>query len=68
MMNRLAKEGLLGHLERVSLPICENYLKGKMTRKPFGTGTRSEFPLQLIHSDICGPMNLMIIHDTVMSI
>jgi hypothetical protein len=28
-MDRLAKEGLLGHLERVSLPICENYLNKK---------------------------------------
>jgi GAG-pre-integrase domain len=44
-MDRLAKEGLLGHLERVSLPTCENYLKEKMTRKPFRIGTRSEFPL-----------------------
>jgi hypothetical protein len=44
-MNRLAKEDLLGHLEWVSLPTCENYLKRKMTRKPFGIGTRSEFPL-----------------------
>jgi GAG-pre-integrase domain len=44
-MDRLAKEGFLGHLERVSLPTCENYLKGKMIRKPFGTGTRSEFSL-----------------------
>jgi transposase InsO family protein len=61
-MDRLAKEGLLGHLERVSLPTCENYLKEKMARKPFGTGTRSKFPLQLIHSDICGPMNVRARH------
>jgi transposase InsO family protein len=57
-MDRLAKEGLLGHLERVSLQTCENCLKGKMARKPFRTGTRSEFPLQLIHSDICEPINV----------
>jgi GAG-pre-integrase domain len=57
-MDRLAKEGLLGYLERVSLPTCENCLKEKMVRKPFGTGTRSEFPLQLIHSDILGSMNV----------
>jgi GAG-pre-integrase domain len=36
-MDRLAKEGLLGHLERVSLPTCENCLKEKMERKSFGT-------------------------------
>jgi transposase InsO family protein len=34
-----------------------------MTRKPFGTGTRSEFPLQLIHSDIYGPMNVRARHE-----
>jgi transposase InsO family protein len=50
------------NLERVSLPTCENYLKEKMARKPFGTETRSEFPLQLIHSDICGPMNVRARH------
>ena len=61
-MDRLAKEGMLGQIERVSLPTCENCLKGKMARKPFGTGTRSEFPLQLIHSDICGPMNVRARH------
>jgi GAG-pre-integrase domain len=33
MMDRLAKEGLLGHLERVSLPTCENYLKEKNDKK-----------------------------------
>jgi hypothetical protein len=43
MIDRLAKEGLLSHLERVSLPTCENYLKRKMAKKSFGTGTRSEF-------------------------
>ena len=31
--------------------ICEYCLAGKMTRKPFGKGTRVEFPFQLIHSD-----------------
>jgi transposase InsO family protein len=62
MMERLVKEDLLGHFERVSLPTCENCLKRKMIRKPFGTGTRSEFPLQLIHSDICGPMNVKVRH------
>ncbi|KAK9108126.1 hypothetical protein Syun_024137 [Stephania yunnanensis] len=64
-MNRLAKEGLLGHLENVNLPMCENCLAGKMARKPFGKGIRAEFPLQLIHSDICGPMNVRSRHGGV---
>ena len=56
-MNRLAKEGILGQLYKVELPIYEHCLAGKTTRKPFRQGTRAEYPLQLIHSDICGPMS-----------
>ena len=40
------------------MPTCEHCLAGKTARKPFGKGTRAEYPLQLIHSDICGPMNV----------
>ena len=64
-MDRLAKEGLLGQIEKVNLSTCENYLAGKMARKPFGKGTRAELPLQLIHSDICGPMNVRARHGGV---
>ena len=64
-MNRLAKEGLLGNLNKVELSTCEHCLVGKTTRKPFGKGTRAEFPLQLIHSDICGPMNVRARHGAV---
>ena len=64
-MNRLAKEGLLGNLKKVKLSICEHCLVGKTARKPFGKGTRAEFPLQLIHSDICGPMNIRARHGLV---
>lgn len=61
-MSRLAKQGLLGDLQKVELPTCEHCLKGKLTRKPFGKATRAEFPLQLIHSDVCGPMNVRARH------
>ena len=57
-MSRLAKEGLLGSLTRIYMSICENCLEGKTIRKPFGNGTRAEIPLQLFHSDICGPINV----------
>ena len=40
------------------MPTCENCLVEKITRKPFGKAKRAKFPLQLIHSDICGPMNV----------
>ena len=57
-MQRLTKEGLLVHIEQVSLPICERCLAGKSTRKSFGKATRAELLFQLIHSDIYGLMNM----------
>jgi hypothetical protein len=56
-MARLAREGLLGPLCMVDLPICEPCLADKACRKPFGKAVRASQPLELIHSDICGPMN-----------
>jgi len=61
-MNRLAREGLLGSFNKIELAICENCLAGKTTRKPFGKGIRAENPLQLIHSDICGPISVKARH------
>ena len=61
-MNRLARDGLLGSNAKFELPTYEYCLQGKATRKPFGKGTRAEYPLQLIHSDICGPMSIKARH------
>ena len=61
-MNRLARNGLLGTNIKFELPTCEYCLQGKATRKPFGKGTRVEYLLQLIHSDICGPMSIQARH------
>jgi len=57
-MGRLAKEGLLDRLTRVKLPKCEPCLAGKTTIKPFSKAMRASGPLKLIHSDICGLMNV----------
>lgn len=39
---------------------CPGCLEGKQTRLPFKhTGTRATKPLELIHSDLCGPMESM---------
>ena len=40
--------------------ICECCVKGKLTRKPFpqGSETTTEDILDLIHTDICGPMQI----------
>ena len=61
-MARLAREGLIGNLAKVTLPTCEHCLVRKSKRKPFGEATRASFPLQLIHSDICSPMNVRARH------
>ncbi|KAL0295231.1 UNVERIFIED_CONTAM: hypothetical protein Sangu_3203200 [Sesamum angustifolium] len=41
-----------------NLPACESCLKGKMTRKPFvGQSKLANGLFDLIHTDICGPLN-----------
>jgi len=57
-VNRLAKEDFLDRLTKVKLPKCESCLAGKATAKPFGKASRASNPLELVHSDICGPMDM----------
>jgi len=59
---RLAKEGLLDRITRVKLPRCEPCLAGKAIIKHFSKAIRASSPLELIHSDICGPMNVKVCH------
>ena len=33
-----------------------------MARKPFGKAIRAQISLQLVHSDVCGPMNVRMKH------
>ena len=41
------------------MPQCKSCLEGKMTKKPFGSKRkRVEEVLELVHSDVCGPMNI----------
>ena len=61
-MSRLAKEGLLDLLTKFKLPRCKSCLAGNVTTKPFGKASRPSSPLELIHSDICGPMNVKACH------
>ena len=66
-INRLTKDGPLKYLSVGTLPICESYLEGKMTKRPFTTkGLRAEQPLELVYSDVCGPFSIQV--DEVMSI
>ena len=61
-INRLVKDGPLRKQNIGTLPICESCLEGKMTKRPFSCplakGNRSKEPLQLVHSDVCGPLSV----------
>ena len=56
-IQRLVKDGLLELLDFNEFPIYESYLEGKMTKRPFNAkANRANDLLELMHSDVCGPM------------
>ena len=58
-MNKLHTDGILESLDYESLDACESCLTGKMTKTPFsGTMERATDLLEIIHTDVCGPMNI----------
>ena len=58
-MKKLHKDGLLESLEYESFDVCEPCLMGKMTNTPFsGTMVRASDLLEIIHTDVCGPMSI----------
>ena len=58
-INRLVKDGPLRKLNAGTLPVCESFLEGKMTKRPLSAkGERSKEPLQLVHSDVCGLLSV----------
>ena len=55
----LVKSGILNSLAFEPIPMCESYLEGKMTKGPFkAKGYRATKPLELVHTDVCGPMRV----------
>ena len=58
-MKKLHADGLLESLDYESLDACEPCLMGKMTKTPFSrTMERATDLLEIIHTDVCGPMNI----------
>ena len=58
-MKKLHKDGLLESLGYESFDACEPCLLGKMTKTPFfGTMKRATDLLEIIHTDVCGPMSV----------
>ena len=58
-IDRLVKGESLSQLEIGTLPVCESCLERKITKRPFTRkGLKATQPLELIHSDVCRPMNV----------
>ena len=58
-MKKLHADGILESLDYESLDACEPCLTGKMTKTPFsGTMERATDLLEIIHTDVCGPMSI----------
>ena len=58
-ISKLHTNGLLDSFDMRSYETCESCLLGKMTKKPFSNvGERSSDLLELIHTDVCGPMSM----------
>ena len=58
-MKKLHTDGLLESLDFESFDTCEPCLMGKMTKTPFsGTMERATNFLEIIHTDVCGPMSV----------
>ena len=56
---KLHADGLLESLDYESFDACEPCLMGKMTKTPFsGTMERATGLLEIIHTDVCGPMSV----------
>src|SRR3954470_15735123 len=58
-MKKLHADGILESLDYESLDACEPCLLGKMTKTQFsGTMGQATDLLEIIHTDVCGPMNI----------
>ena len=58
-ISRLVKEGVLGDLVLKPMEVYESCLEGKMTKRLFPTkGNRTNALLELVHTDVCGPINI----------
>ena len=53
---RMSKSGLLSNINFEDFNTCESCIKGKMIGKSFSKHWKSSNLLEVIHSDICGPL------------
>ena len=53
------KDNILPSLVVEPMPVCECYLEGKMTKRPCSSkGNRANDLLELVHTNLCGHMNI----------
>ena len=58
-IDKLIKDSSLRELKVGTLLVCESCLEGKMTKRAFSAkGERVRAHLEIIHSDVCGPLNV----------
>ena len=58
-MKKLHADGLLESLDYESIDACEPCLMGNRTKTPFSTTIeRTTDLLEIIHTDVCGPMSV----------
>ena len=58
MIHRMVTGGLLSPLDVITLLVCKPCLEKKMTMRPFkAKGYRAKEVLDLVHTDLCGPMS-----------
>ena len=58
-IQRMVKDECLDLYEVEPWPQCESCLEGKMTKRHFAAkDSRAEKLLELVHTDVCGPMNI----------
>ena len=57
-IQRQIKDKLLEPLDFDEFPVCESCLEDKMTKRPFNAkGRRAQKFLELVYTDVCGPMS-----------
>lgn len=58
-IDRLVNDGILPSLVVEPMTVCESYLEGKLTKRPFSSeGNRAKDLLELVHTDMCVPINV----------